>query len=233
MEAADNQGGSFKGFRTIGVHVGLPGRLSFDTTPGSAVMIPKGSRVRINIHYAPSRTAETDLTEVGLYFAKGRVDKEWRDLHCRLLTMKIPAGDANYQLDGTKKVTQPITVYQVGAHMHLRGKAYRIDALLPDGKKLELLNVAKFNFNWQLIYDLAQPVHLPAGTIIHYLATYDNSPANSLVVKYDTPDRDVTYGERTVDEMMGGFVMHTVDSEALGLMVDGRTGTALNVAAQR
>jgi hypothetical protein len=52
-------------------------------------------------------------------------------------------------------------------------------------------------------------------------------------VKYDTPNREVTHGERTVDEMMGGFVMHTVDSEGLGLMVDGRTGTALKVAAAR
>lgn len=233
MEAVENQAGSYQGFRVIGIHVGLPGRLGFDTVPGSAVMIPKGSRVRINIHYAPARTQETDRTEVGLYFAKGRIDKEWRDLHCRLLTMKIPAGEANYQIEGTKKVTEPITVYQVGAHMHLRGKAYRIDAVLPDGKSLELLNVARFNFNWQLIYDLAQPVHLPAGTVIHYLATYDNSAANREVVKYDTPNREVTYGERTVDEMMGGFVMHTVDTEGLGLLVDGHTGTASKVTAQR
>jgi hypothetical protein len=233
MEAAGNKPGELRGFRSVGIHVGLPGRLSFETAPGSAVLIPKRSRIRINIHYAPARTAETDLTEVGLYFAKGRVDKEWRDLHCRLLNMKIPAGDANYQLEGTKKVTQPITVRQVGAHMHLRGKAYRIDAVLPDGKKLELLNVGKFNFDWQLMYDLAQPMHLPVGTVIHYLATYDNSAANPRVVKYDTPNREVTYGERTVDEMMGGYVMHTVDSEELALMVDGRTGTASKIAAKR
>ena len=62
---------------------------------------------------------------------------------------------------------------------------------------------------------LPQPVHLPAGTVLRYHATYDNSAANPFVVQYDTPNREVTYGERTVDEMMGGFVMHTVDSEHL------------------
>jgi hypothetical protein len=215
MEAVENQPGKLNGFSSAGILVGLPGRMFFETVDGSAVLIPKGSRIRINIHYAPSRTAETDLTQVGLYLAKGPVEKHWNDLHCRLLTMKIPPGDASYQIEGTKPVTRAITVYQVGAHMHLRGKAYRIDAVLPDGRKIELLNVGKFNFNWQLMYDLAQPVHLPAGTVIHYLATYDNSAANPLVVKYDTPNREVTYGERTVDEMMGGFVMHTVDSEEL------------------
>jgi hypothetical protein len=233
MEAPGNQGGKYPGFRIVGVHVGLPARMSFQTAPGSAVLIPKGSRVRINIHYAPSRTQETDRTEVGLYFASGRIDKQWSDFHCRLLTMKIPPNDPNYQLEGTKTVEQPMTVYQVGAHMHLRGKAYRIDAVLPDGGKVELLNVNRFNFNWQLMYDLAEPIHLPPGTVIHYLATYDNSPANPMVAKYDTPNREVTYSERTVDEMMGGYVMNTVDSEKLGLMVDRRTGTAVKAAAQR
>jgi hypothetical protein len=233
MEAVDNRAGTFEGFNIAGIHVGLPGRMSFETAPGSAVLIPKGSRVRINIHYAPSKTAETDRTEVGLYFASGRIDRRWSDFHCRLLNMKIPPNDANYQLEGTKIVKQPMTVYQVGAHMHLRGKAYRIDAVLPDGDKIELLNVDKFNFNWQLMYNLATPVHLPAGTVIHYLATYDNSAANPLVVKYDTPNRAVTYSERTVDEMMGGYVMNTIDSENLGLMVDGHTGTAVKIASQR
>ena len=129
--------------------------------------------------------------------------------------MRIPAGASDYQIEGTKTVDKPITVYQVGAHMHIRGKAYRIDAELPDGRKIELLNVGKFSFNWQLMYVLAEPVHLPKGTVIRYHATYDNSAANPLVVQYDTPNREVTYGERTVDEMMGGFVMHTVDSERL------------------
>jgi len=224
MEAPGNQPGKLSGFRQVGIHVGLPGRFSFETPAGSAVLIPKGSRLRINIHYAPAKTPETDLTELGLYFAQGRVEKEWRDLHCRLLDMRIPAGASNYQIEGTQKVKSPITVYQVGAHMHLRGKAYRIDAEFPDGRRQELLNVGRFSFNWQLMYVLAEPVHLPAGTVLHYLATYDNSAANPFVLQYDTPDRLVTYGERTVDEMMGGFVMHTVDAEELNLTADGRTG---------
>ena len=229
MEAPGNQGGKFEGFRITGIHVGLPSRFWFETEPGSAVLIPKGSRIRINIHYAPARKAATDLTQVGLYYASGRIEKDWRDLHCRLLTMKIPANDPNYRIEGTNKVKEPMTVYQVGAHMHLRGKTYRIYADLPDGKQIELLNVPRFNFNWQLMYDLAEPVHLPAGTTIHYIATYDNSPANPLVSQYDTPNREVDYGERTVDEMMGGYVMNTQDSQDLSLMVDGHTGAAVKV----
>lgn len=232
MEAPDNKGGKYAGFRTVGVHVGLPGRFWFETEPGSAVLIPKGSRIRINIHYAPARKPATDLTQVGLYFANGRIEKRWQDLHCRLLTMKIPANDANYRIEGTKDVTEAMTVYQVGAHMHLRGKTYRIYADLPGGARVELLNVPRFSFNWQLMYDLAEPIHLPAGSVIHYIATYDNSPANPFVLQYDTPNRVVTYGERTVDEMMGGFVMNTIDRQDLALMVDGRSGEAVKIDAR-
>lgn len=226
MEAPGNQPGKLNGFRNIGIHVGLPGRFAFETAPDSAVLIPKGSRIRINIHYAPAKRQETDRTEVGFYLAKGPSARQWRDLHCRLTNMQIPPNDANYQIEGTEKVKSAITVYQLGAHMHLRGKAYRIDAYLPDGKRIELLNVPKFSFNWQLMYVLAEPIHLPAGTVIHYLATYDNSAANPLVLQYDTPNRLVTHGERTIDEMMGGFVMHTVDAETPAPINDTRTVAA-------
>ena len=62
------------------------------------------------------------------------------------------------------------------------------------------------------MYDLAKPVHLPAGTTIHYAETYANSAANPLVVHYDTPNSEVERGELTIDETIGGFVMNTVDS---------------------
>ena len=58
-----------------------------------------------------------------------------------------------------------------------------------------------------------------------------SSAANPLVKEYDTPNRDVTNGERTVDEMMTGYVMYTEDSERLDLMVDGRSGTARPIQA--
>jgi len=222
----NNSSAKVGGFNSVTVHVGLPGRFSFAAEPGAAIRIPKGSRIRINVHYAPARTPETDRTQVGLYFASGRIDHEWRDLHCKIYDFKIPANSPSHEVRGSKTVEAPITVYQVGAHMHLRGKTYRIEAKLPDGQALELVNIPKWDFEWQLMYTLAKPVKLPAGTVISYVATYDNSSANPLVLKYDTPNRDVTNGERTVDEMMGGYVMHTVDGEDLGLIVDGRTGRA-------
>ena len=65
-------------------------------------------------------------------------------------------------------------------HMHLRGKAMAMEAILPDGTTQMLSYVDHFNFNWMNNYiyaDDAAPV-LPKGTIIHITAWHDNTAAN-------------------------------------------------------
>lgn len=85
-------------------------------------------------------------------------------------------------------------------HMHLRGKAMSVEAILPDGSSQMVSYVDHFNFNWMTNYiyaDDAAPV-FPKGTIIHVTAWYDNTAANPY---NPDPDQWVGYGERTVDEM--------------------------------
>jgi len=53
-----------------------------------------------------------------------------------------------------------------------------------------------------------------------------------LLLQYDTPDREVIWAERTIDEMMGGHVLHTADSQHLNLTIDGRTGHPVRSVAQ-
>jgi hypothetical protein len=85
-------------------------------------------------------------------------------------------------------------------HMHLRGKAMMVEAILPDGKSEVVSYVGKFNFNWMTNYiyaDDAAPMY-PRGTMIRVTAWYDNTRANP-----NNPDSDqwVGFGDRTVDEM--------------------------------
>lgn len=85
-------------------------------------------------------------------------------------------------------------------HMHLRGKAMQVEAILPDGTVQTISYVDHFNFNWMINYiyaDDAAPV-LPKGTTIHVTAWYDNTSANP---NNPDPDQWVGFGDRTVDEM--------------------------------
>ncbi len=86
--------------------------------------------------------------------------------------------------------------------MHLRGKSYEYTAIFPDGRSEKLLTVPKYDFNWQLTYELSEERVLPKGTRIHATAYFDNSPNNPF---NPDPKAEVRFGDQTWDEMMVGF----------------------------
>jgi hypothetical protein len=88
-------------------------------------------------------------------------------------------------------------------HMHLRGKDFLYEAIYPDGKTEVLLSVPRFDFYWQAIYRLAEPVVLPVGTRIHCVAHFDNSSRNP---NNPDPTRVVSWGDQTWQEMMIGWI---------------------------
>ena len=97
-------------------------------------------------------------------------------------------------------------------HMHLRGKAMAIEAILPDGLIQQISYVGNFNFNWMTnyIYDEDAAPVFPKGTIIHVTAWHDNTKANP---NNPDPDQWVGYGDRTVDEMNHAWMNVTYITE--------------------
>jgi len=108
---------------------------------------------------------------------------------------------------------QPARLENFQPHMHLRGKAMSMEAILPDGTTQMLSYVDHFNFNWMNNYiyaEKAAPV-LPKGTLIHITAWHDNTRANP---NNPDPDQWVGFGDRTVDEMAHAWVNVTYISDA-------------------
>jgi hypothetical protein len=90
--------------------------------------------------------------------------------------------------------------------MHLRGKAARYE-LITNGKAQTLLDIPRYDFNWQLLYRYAKPLTVQAGDTLQFTAWYDNSngnPANP------DPSREVRWGPQTDDEMHLGYVEYVV-----------------------
>ena len=118
-------------------------------------------------------------------------------------------------------------------HMHLRGKAMSLDALLPDGTTMVLSHVDRFDFNWMTNYiyaDDAAPI-LPKGTVLKVTAWYDNTRANK---NNPDPDQWVGFGDRTVDEMGHAWINITyMSDEDYAKEIAKRKGaTAANVGPQ-
>ncbi|HJZ74765.1 MAG TPA: hypothetical protein VKE51_23675 [Vicinamibacterales bacterium] len=130
-------------------------------------------------------------------------------------TPNIPPYAEAWSLTGITPVTEDITLYAMSPHMHLRGKSLRWVIVYPDGREQTILDVPKFDFNWQIQYELAEPLHIPAGSKILGIGFYDNSPKN----KWNpAPEKEVYWSEQSWDEMYQPFTEYSVDSQLLSEM---------------
>jgi hypothetical protein len=143
-----------------------------------------------------------------VYFYEGEPEKELINLWVQNGSFKIPAGADDHVVRSTHTFRQDSTIHGLLPHMHYRGKEFTYTATFPDGRQEVLLHVPDYDFNWQTLYQLAEPLVVPAGTRLDCEAHYDNSTKNP-----DNPDptRDVTFGNESFDEMMIGFVDYTVN----------------------
>src|SRR5262249_19728251 len=148
--------------------------------------LPAGADVLLQVHYHKSGKPETDATRVGLYFAKGPIDKQVRGGavlpprgRFRIRPdLRIPAGDPDHEAPGTWTVPYDAHLTAVAPHMHWLGKDFRLRATRPDGSALTLIRVDDWDFNWQGTYDFITPPALPRGTRIDLVAHFDNSDRN-------------------------------------------------------
>ena len=110
----------------------------------------------------------------------------------------------NIRSDGYLTLKKAARLLSFQPHMHNRGKAECLEAIYPTGR-VETLSCAKFRFNWHLNYvysDDAAPL-LPAGTVLHSIMWHDNTAANPF---NPDPDAQITYGQRTIDEMASAWI---------------------------
>ncbi len=133
----------------------------------------------------------------------------------------IPPGEANAEIvaESTVGVDNAKLTY-IQPHMHLRAKDYELRLIYPTGEK-ETVFRGKWDFDWQLGYDLKDPIVVPKGTRILTIVHYDNSPNN----KWNPdPSKTVYWGPQNWDEMQSSFLGflipveygHQQDAEGFG-----------------
>ena len=168
----------------------VPGR-GYETHPeGFAKRIPTGKYIRWVVHYNPTGQIETDRSRLGLWFAKGPVTHEVLNLQAgspvpgsggkglyfsegeelryaatdtrrRPERPLIPPYEEAHRVMGITPVNEPVTLYSLTPHMHLRGKSMKWWVTYPDGREEVILDVPEYDFNWQLQYELETPFEDP------------------------------------------------------------------------
>lgn len=195
----------------------LPGARPFKYPEGTALKIPKGHSVQIQVHYIGLEEEVTDHLMFGVKLANGRMDKIIRTAGTDDNSMVIAPYDPNHTMDTEITLLHPLTIYSSGAHMHLRGKSYSMTAVLPDGTSHLIADVPRYDFNWQVNYELAEPISVPKGTKLQVKAAWDNSDKNPY---NPDPSQEVTYGPWTDDEMLVTWAHVVLTEEKLGYKME-------------
>ena len=180
----------------------IPGRPARQVPPGYGMLVPAGSDLVFQMHYTTNGKAVRDRTKVGFVFAKQPPQKRVIRVQASNAKFVIPPGAASYPVSGIAQLGVECELIDAYPHMHFRGQSMTLSATYPTGEREQLLRVPRYDFNWQLVYEMGQPKVLPPGTLLHADATFDNSPNNRF---NPDPKAEVRWGDQTWEEMMVGF----------------------------
>jgi hypothetical protein len=170
---------------------------------GAAKFVPKGSDLVYEMHYTTNGKATSDVSRIGLVLAKDDPAKRYL-FHAgpTASNLAIPAGDGNAEVVSEVTLAAPGRLVYMQPHMHLRGKDFELQTISPSGEKTTVLK-GKFDFEWQMGYQLAEALPLPTGTKLRFITHFDNSPANRF---NPDPAKKVVWGPQNWDEMSNCFI---------------------------
>jgi peroxiredoxin len=182
----------------------VPGQRLVAMPPGHARHVPAGSKIVFQMHYTPNGKPQEDITKIGLIFA------DRLEITHQVLTVigidqefEIPPGAAHHEVTGKVRWFPKSGVLLAAApHMHLRGSQFRLSAAAKSGEEV-LLDVPRYDFNWQHSYVFEEPVPLNQIDEIHFSFAFDNSERNPF---NPDPKEWVTWGDQTWEEMAVVFL---------------------------
>ena len=181
----------------------LPGKGPHVYPDGIAPFLPKGARLRFDMHYTPNGKSVLDRTRLGLVLAKEPPELAAECRNFWNQDIDIPPMEPNSVFTREFPIQHDVLLRSLTPHMHLRGKSMVADLLTPDGASSRLIEIPAWDQDWQFNYVLREPRFMPAGSRVRVTANYDNSPGNP---SNPDPSARVKDGPLTTDEMMSLIV---------------------------
>ena len=193
--------------RARGARVGgyVPNRLGTVYEDGVAVKLPAGADIEAQMHYTTIGLPVLDQSSWGVVVAPPPTGAEPRRAGggaVANLLFRIEPGNPAYEVRAERRIDEPAYLSSMMPHMHVRGKSARYVVRHPDGTEEVALWVPDYDFNWQLRYELEEPIFMPAGSTLEAVFTYDNSAGNR---HNPDPSAEVRWGDQTWEEMMLGY----------------------------
>ncbi len=190
-------GGRFRGVGWLGAYV--PGQRVMSFPSGHARLVPADSKLVFQMHYTPNGTPQDDLTKVALRIVPEReVTHEIFTLAALDQEFEIPPNASAHRVQASlDELPREGKLLSIEPHMHFRGAAFQVRSQSADNSQI-LLDVPRYDFNWQHSYVLAKPLSLEDVSHLEFTATFDNSTMNPF---NPNPREYVTWGDQTWEEM--------------------------------
>ena len=194
--------------RAQGARVGgyVPNRLGTVYGDGVAVKLPAGADIEAQMHYTTIGEPVLDRSSWGVVVApaptSGSDRRQVGGGAVANLLFRIEPGNPAYEVRAKRQIDEPAYLSNMMPHMHVRGKSAKYIVRYPDGTEEVALWVPDYDFNWQLRYQLEEPILMPAGSTLEAVFTYDNSANNR---HNPDPASEVRWGDQTWEEMMLGY----------------------------
>ena len=199
----------------------VPGKGTLSLEEGYGKKLPKGCRIRFQIHYTPKGRTTSDQLQLGIKFAAQTPKYEVIGYSITNQDIRIPPGVSDHLETVTQDIPTDIELLAAMPHMHFRGKSMTYELIATDGTRKTILNIPHYNFEWQLTYTLAKPIKITKGSKIHVSATYDNSAENEA---NPDPSQPVTWGPNSEDEMLLSGIEYIVTGPPADLPMPGSKG---------
>ena len=211
----------------------VPGISAFDyRIYGAGKLVPAGTDIVFSMHYTPNGHEVLDHSKLGFTIAKKEPERRYMTFAISSATdadsFAIPPNNPNWESPTAEATFQEdCEIVWMQPHMHVRGKDMSYTLEFPDGRKQTILSVSHYDFNWQLGYEIAQPIKIPKGTKLIGRAHFDNSANNKF---NPDPNRTVYYGNQSWEEMMQPWFAIIMDKSLDPKKVLKRASPAVNGA---
>ena len=186
------------------ISVYVPGETDDVFASGSGYLLPANKDLVFKLRYLTSGRETVDRTQIGFYFHDSEPALQLSTLALEKPDFEIPA-NTNEHVEILESAPQSADVWleSYSPRAHSRGKSMSLTVVYPDGSEEKLINVANFNYNWQLAYRPAEMKRIPAGSVFRAETVYDNSAANPF---NPAPESNAAQGYQFDSEMFSHFI---------------------------
>jgi hypothetical protein len=188
------------------LHLYAPGMDAMVWRDGYGKLIKKGSKVVFQMHYNAIGKATTDQSKVGIVYARKPVHTHVNTTIVSNTSILIPPMAHSHEAIAAFQMPADARIHSLRPHMHLRAKTGTASLIEPDGNRHVLLHIPRWDDAWQNYYVLSRPLDVKKGSILEYVANYDNSPANPL---NPDPKSPVAWGQQIWEEMHSVYMTWT------------------------